>query len=192
MESQELAQALRLLRVSADEHTRSRWDRSLPFADALFDRWERAQRLGFADGVSIYDSACVFGDVTIGAHTWVGPHTLLDGSGGGLRIGSYCSISAGVRIYTHDTMRWALSGGALERETGPVAIGDCCYLGSDSVVARGVAIGDRCVVAANSFVNRDVADNTVVGGSPARRLGRVVGEGADIEVVYDGDRGDSA
>ena len=29
--------------------------RSLPFADGLFDRWERARRLGFGEGASIYE-----------------------------------------------------------------------------------------------------------------------------------------
>ena len=31
--------------------------------DALFDRWERARRLGFAPDASIYNSSAVFGDV---------------------------------------------------------------------------------------------------------------------------------
>jgi carbonic anhydrase/acetyltransferase-like protein (isoleucine patch superfamily) len=90
---------------------RTRWSRSLAFADAIFDRWERAQTLGFGAGASIYDSAMDYGDVEVGAETWVGPFVVLDGSGGGLRIGEYCSISAGVQIYTHDTVFWALSGG---------------------------------------------------------------------------------
>ena len=48
--------------------------------------------------------------VTVGAGTWIGPNTLLDGTGG-LSIGASCSISAGVQIYTHDSVMWALSGG---------------------------------------------------------------------------------
>jgi len=42
------------------------------------------------------------------------------------------------------------------------------------------------VIAANSLINRDVPDGTVVGGTPARRLGSVEGEGADARLVYDG------
>ncbi len=92
--------------------THARWDRDLPFDELLFDRWERARSLGFGEGASIYHSALVYGDVVVGPSTWIGPFTLLDGSGG-LRIGRNCSISAGVHIYSHDTVKWALSGGAL-------------------------------------------------------------------------------
>ena len=38
------------------------FQRSLPFQDALFDRWERARRLGFAPDASIYNSSAVFGN----------------------------------------------------------------------------------------------------------------------------------
>ena len=37
--------------------------RSLPMADHLNDRWQRAQRLGFKRGTNIYDSSYVFGNV---------------------------------------------------------------------------------------------------------------------------------
>ena len=79
--------------------TRREFDRALPLADYIVDRWEKAQLLGFGDGSSIYDSALVLGDVTVGRHTWIGPSTILDGSGGPLVIGDYCSISAGVHIH---------------------------------------------------------------------------------------------
>ena len=159
--------------------------RSLPFQDGMFDRWERAHRLGFGDRTSIYNSATVFGDVRVGTDTWIGPNTMLDGSGGGLRIGSFCSIASGVHVYTHDTVLWALSGGALGRAEGPVSIGDCVYIGSQCVIAAGVTIGSRCVVGANSFVNDDVPDGTVVGGSPARRIGTVVGEFDKVRILFD-------
>mgnify|MGYP003351887026 FL=1 len=107
----ELALELRRLKEQRDQELRAAFDRSLPFADAQFDRWERAKLLGFGDKTSIYDSSFIFGDVKVGFETWIGPFTLLDGSGGGLTIGDHCSISAGVHIYTHDTVLWAVSGG---------------------------------------------------------------------------------
>ena len=66
-----------------------------------------------------------------------------------------------------------------------VAIGDCVYIGSQSIIAAGVTVGTHCVVAANSFVNHDVPDRAVVGGSPARRLGAVIGNGREVRVVFD-------
>jgi UDP-3-O-[3-hydroxymyristoyl] glucosamine N-acyltransferase len=179
-----LRSALFELRLAREAELKANYARSLPFADGLFDRFERARRLGFGMGASIYDSACVFGDVAVGAETWIGPWAMLDGSGGGIRIGATCSISAGAQVYTHDTVLWALSGGKAKPRTGAVTIGDRVYIGSQSVIARGVTIGDMCVVAANSFVNRNVPARGIVGGTPAKAIGRVEGEGEAIRLVF--------
>lgn len=168
-----------------DLELREKFERSLPFQDAMFDRWERAKALGFADGSSIYNSSIIFGNVNVGSNSWIGPYTLIDGSGGGVEIGSFCSISSGVHIYTHDTVHWALSKGAAKKTIAPVKIYDCVYIGSQSVVAAGVTINEQSVVAANSFVNRDVPAKTIVGGSPAKPIGRVVGEGKNIKLVFE-------
>jgi acetyltransferase-like isoleucine patch superfamily enzyme len=149
---------------------RERWHRSLPVGDYLVDRWEKARLLGFGEGASIYDSAVVLGDVRVGKHTWIGPFTVLDGSGG-LEIGDYCSISAGVQIYTHDTVRWATSGGRIDPDRSPVRIGSRCYIGPNAVISKGVTIGDGCVVGANSLVNSDVPPGSKAWGTPARVTG---------------------
>jgi acetyltransferase-like isoleucine patch superfamily enzyme len=190
MDVPKLIDLLRKAYKEKDEELRAQFDRSLPFADGLFDRWERAKRLGFAEGSSIYNSSLVYGDVEVGENTWIGPYTLLDGSGGEVSIGSFCSISAGVHIYTHDTVMWALSGGRLEKRTGPVKIGDCCYIASQCIIAPAVTIGRQCVVAANSFVNRDVPERTIVGGSPAKILGRVEGSGENVRLRFNTTRSD--
>jgi len=176
---------LRAVLLYRDRELRSTWERSLPFGDAIGDRWERAARLGFGEGSSVYDSCVLLGDVRVGDHTWIGPFTLLDGSGGGLVIGSHCSISAGVHLYTHDTVLRSLSGGVLDAQRSPTAVGDRTYLGSQVVVARGVTIGSHCVVGANSFVNDDVPHRAVVAGSPARVIGRVEGDGETVRIVYE-------
>lgn len=149
-----------------------RWNRTLPLGDYVVDRWEKARLLGFGEGASIYDSALVLGDVEVGAHTWIGPFTILDGSGG-LTIGAYCSISAGVQLYTHDTVRWATSGGVAGPERAPTRIGSRCYLGPNTVVARGVTIGDGCVIGANSLVLDDIPAGSKAFGTPCRVVGRV-------------------
>jgi acetyltransferase-like isoleucine patch superfamily enzyme len=167
-----------------DDMLRTRYSRSLPIQDAFDDRWERAQKLGFGEGASIYNSAVVFGDVKVGAKTWIGPYVVLDGSGG-VSIGSTCSISCGVHIYSHDTVEWALSGGKQPYRHKPVVIGDCCYIGSQTVIAAGVSIGANCVISANSLVKDDVPSRTIVGGIPARRIGEVVFEAGRPKLVYD-------
>ncbi len=151
---------------------RSRWNRVLPFGDAFGDRWEKARFLGFGEGASIYDSAVVIGDVKVGAHSWIGPNCILDGSGG-LSIGGHCSISAGVQIYSHDTVEWAVSGGVAPYRQQATEIGDRVYLGPNTVVAAGSRIGQGCIVGAQSFVKGELAPRSFAAGSPARVIGRV-------------------
>lgn len=151
---------------------RERWHRDLPIDELIHDRWERAQLLGFGEGTSIYHSSYVFGDVRVGAGTWIGPMTVLDGTGG-LEIGDFCSISAGVHIYTHDTVSWAVSGGKAPPDRASVTIGSNCYIGGQTVIAKGVVIGDHCVVGACSFVDRDLPPYTVAFGVPCRPAGAV-------------------
>lgn len=178
----QLAAALQQLHDQREQELRQRFDRSLPFADGLFDRWERARRLGFGADASIYDSALVFGEVSVGESTWIGPNVLLDGSGGRLVIGHHCSISTGVHIYTHDTVLWSLSMGVAPRHTAPVRIGSGCHVGAQSVVAAGTVIGDQCVIGANSFVKGELSDRTIAAGSPAVPIGMVRGDGAEVSL----------
>lgn len=103
----------------------------------------------------------------------IGPSTVLDGSGG-LSIGSFCSISAGVQIYTHDTLQWALTGGVASPERAPVCIGDRCYIGPLSVIAKGVTIGNGCVIGAHSLVLMDVPAGSKAVGAPCRIIGPAV------------------
>lgn len=154
--------------VNERELVQKRWNRSLAFGDYIVDRWEKAKALGFGEGGSIYDSALVLGDVTVGKHTWIGPFTVLDGSGGGLVIGDYCSISAGVQIYTHDTVAWATTGGERPPDKAPVAIGNRCYIGPNAIISKGVTIGDECIIGANSFVNKDIPSGSQAWGIPAK------------------------
>lgn len=168
-----------------DKTLREDFTRSLSFQDSVFDRFERSQSLGFGDGTSIYNSALVFGNVFVGTNTWIGPNVILDGSGGSLTIGNFCSISSGVHIYTHDTVLWSLSSGEIDKKRTSLSIGDNVYIGSQTVIACGSQIGTRCVIAANSFVNCDVPNDTIFAGSPAKRVGFVKGTGKQIELIYD-------
>ena len=161
-----LREDLTALYEALRSETRERWDRDLPLYELLFDRWERARSLGFGEGASIYHSSYVFGEVHVGENTWIGPHTILDGSGG-LRIGANCSISAGVQIYTHDSVAWAVSGGGAPYAHSPVSI------------------GDGCVIGALSFVNRTIPAGSLAVGSPCRVVGHTVVSGDEVRIEYD-------
>lgn len=163
---------LREMYVSLRREMTEKWQRCLPLAEMLSDRWEKAAYLGFGAGSSIYDSSYVYGDVQVGMDTWVGPNTILDGSGG-LVIGDHCSISAGVQIYTHDSVDWATSGGKAGITRQPVVIGSYCYIGPNTIIAKGVTIGDGCVIGAMSLVLSDIPAGSKAWGNPAKVTGTV-------------------
>jgi acetyltransferase-like isoleucine patch superfamily enzyme len=167
------------------EHFRSKWRRVIPFYEEVLGdaaRWDKAQFLGFGEGSSIYESSYVYGDVKVGKGTWIGPFTILDGSGG-LSIGDYCSISSGVQIYTHETVEWALTGGKAKYKYAPVSIGNCCFIGSLTVVRMGVKIGDHVLVGAHSFVNKNLPDNSIAVGCPARIIGKIEVKNDAVEYI---------
>jgi acetyltransferase-like isoleucine patch superfamily enzyme len=141
------------------------YNRFLSISDYFVDRWERAKLMGFGEGSSVYDSCLVIGDVKVGKNVWIGPYTILDGSGG-LTIGDDCDICAGVHIYTHSTVQRVINNAEIEK--APVFIGNNVYIGPNVIVSMGCNIGSHVVIGGNSFVNKNIVSNTKVFGSPAR------------------------
>lgn len=119
------------------------------------------------------EHAWIVGEPTIGAGTWIGAFTVIDGSGG-LTIGEGCDIASGVHIYTHSSAFRCVSGRRRATvDRAPVTIGDRVFIGANSVIQMGVKIGDEAIISAGSVVTRDVAPRTVVSGVPARLSGYV-------------------
>ena len=124
--------------------------RSIP--DLLSDRSKQRKLmvLGLVHPVTIM----FWHDVKVGkCSDW--PKCILDGSGG-LEIGDFVSVSAGVQIYSHNTVSWSTSLGFENISKKPTKIGNGVYLGPNSVIQMGVTIGDQAVVGAMSFVNKDI------------------------------------
>jgi acetyltransferase-like isoleucine patch superfamily enzyme len=147
------------------------FSRVLPIGDYISDRWEKAQYCGFGEGTSIYDNSLVLGNVIVGKNTWIGPSTILDGSGGILQIGDDCNISAGVQIYTHDTIDRVINN--KETQKADTKIGNNVYLGPNCIISKGVVIGDFVVIGANSFVNKNIESYSKAFGTPAKIVGKI-------------------
>ena len=98
-------------------------------------------------------SGCTFTapHVTIGSNTWINHRCHFDARepiavGDGCDLGMEVSLNAGVRIE------------------------DGSWLGTRSVVERGVTVGRGCVVASGAVVDTDCAPNGLYAGVPARRV----------------------
>lgn len=164
--------------------TLNKWNRVLPAADLIVDRWEKAAFLNFGENSSIYDSSIVMGSVKVGKNTWIGPDTLLDGTGGLLQIGDGCDISAGVQIYTHNSIYRCLSEGKMPLETGNVSIGDFSYIAPMSIISSGVTIGTHCLVAAHSLVKHNFESYSIIAGIPAKQIGKVELKNNTVKLNY--------
>lgn len=87
-----------------------------------------------------------------------------------LSIGSYCKITSGVIILTHDYSRSVLRRvyGDVVGEARKTQIGNNVFIGMNSIILMGTHIGDNCIVGAGSICHGTYPDNSVVAGNPAR------------------------
>lgn len=117
----------------------------------------------------------------IGKWTYGNPKIRSWQEGASLRIGSFCSIAEGVKIFLGGEHRidwvttfpfsvlWA-SGHGIKghpKTKGDVIIGNDVWIGADCVVLSGVTIGDGAVLGARAVVARDVPPYAIVTGNPA-------------------------
>ena len=112
----------------------------------------------------------IIGEPKIGEGCWIGPFTIIDGSGG-LEIGKGTTISSGVHIYSHSAVRRNISNRVYpDIDKKAVKIGKFCHIGPNSTILMGVTIGDNVVVGAGSVVleNTKIPDKAVVAGNPTK------------------------
>ena len=113
--------------------------------------------------------AWVLGSPDVGEGCWIGAFSLLDGSGG-LTIGANTDISSGAQIYTHSTVRRAISDGRSGIERAATSIGEHVHIGAGAIVLMGCDIGHHSVVGAGAVVRQHtiVPPWSLVVGTPAR------------------------
>lgn len=130
-------------------------------------------RVRMGDRVVLRSGVFISGDgtLTIGSNTCVNENTIIAVSKD-ISIGRNCLIAARVYIldvdheYSNRLTPICMQG----YRTEPVSIGDDVWIGTQTVILKGVNIGDGAIVAANSVVTRDVEPYSIVGGSPAKLI----------------------
>lgn len=147
-------------------------------SDPLSNRWKaqllrwRGSKIGkkvkFGRGLWIDD----YSKLAIGDYVFFNYGCMLL-TGGGVRIDDYVLFGPGVTILSanHD-----IRAGVLMRTSGPiygpVHIEAEAWLAARSVILPGVTIGKGAVVAAGAVVTKDIEPYSIVGGVPARVIGR--------------------
>ncbi|WP_042356662.1 2,3,4,5-tetrahydropyridine-2,6-dicarboxylate N-acetyltransferase [Bacillus rubiinfantis] len=115
------------------------------------------------DQVEIGDNAVIMMGAVINIGAVIGEGTMIDMGavlGGRATVGKNCHIGAGT----------VLAGVIEPPSAKPVIIEDDVLIGANAVVLEGVTVGKGAVVAAGAVVTQDVAPNTVVAGTPARKI----------------------
>ncbi|MBP8591217.1 acyltransferase [Candidatus Shapirobacteria bacterium] len=107
-------------------------------------------------------------NIAVGEDTIIGDHCFLDGRAP-LKIGSHTAIASQVLIYNSEHNLHDSHFVAIEE---PVEIGDYVFIGARAIILPGVKVGNGAVVAAGAVVTKDVPEKTIVGGVPAREIGK--------------------
>lgn len=106
--------------------------------------------------------------VSIGEDTIIGDHCFLDGRAP-LKIGSHVDIASRVLIYNSKHDIHSQDFRPLEQA---VEISDYVFIGPRAIIQPGVKIGKGAVIAAGAVVTKNVAAYKIVGGVPARQIGK--------------------
>jgi acetyltransferase-like isoleucine patch superfamily enzyme len=119
--------------------------------------------------------------IRVGRRTFVGESVIVRGQGG-VEIGDDVLIAPRAQILAinhnyADVSRPIIDQGITGRG---IVVEDGSWIGAGAIVLDGVRVGRGAVVGANAVVTRDVPPHTVVVGSPARVVKRLIEGQSDI------------
>lgn len=137
--------------------------------------------IDLGEGVSLnYGTVLAFGDelngygnIRIGANTWIGQYNNLRSGGGDIAIGNQCLISQFCSLIAsgHGVKR----AEPILKQRPPqdrlgITLGNDVWLGCGVTVLPGTKIGDGAVIGAGSVIRNDVPAYEIWAGVPAQRI----------------------
>lgn len=107
--------------------------------------------------------------IRIGHTSNINVRCMLDSRGGNITIGNFVDIAPEVNIWTleHD-----MHSPTFATKGGDVVIEDYAWIANRAIILPGVTVGRGAVVAAGAVVTKDVPPFAIVGGIPAKVIGR--------------------
>lgn len=131
-----------------------------------------AKKVG--DNVSVHEDVYIKNpqNLSVGDNVSIHPMCYIEALGG-LNIGSDVSIAHGTTIMTTDHNYKAKDmpikdQGVIQKS---VNIQDNVWIGAKATILCGNTIGTGSVIAAGAVVTKDVAENSIMGGVPAKLIG---------------------
>lgn len=106
--------------------------------------------------------------IKIGNNSIIGFKSTIDGRKGVI-IGNNVNISSEVMIWS---LQHNYNSSDFEGSGGTVIINDYSWISARAIILPNVTIGEGAVIAAGAVVTKDIPPYTVVGGIPARMIGK--------------------
>lgn len=175
---------MKLARILTQVAPSIRWRVGQAVTDVLYRRAFRAigagtvivkplvlkgvDRISLGSGCAIYEGSWLAaepgGTLRVGDDVYMG-HDVHVHAVDDVTIGDGTSLTDGVLISNgeHDPTNFSIVHGS-----GPIFIGDGCFIGQRAMILGGVTIGNGAKVGAGAVVTRDVPAGTTAAGVPAR------------------------
>ncbi|MBT2621804.1 MULTISPECIES: acyltransferase [Chryseobacterium] len=85
-----------------------------------------------------------------------------------ITIGDDTIFGEGVKLYDHNHEYGFNPNFFIDKtafKTSPIIIGNNCWIGSNTVILKGVNIGDNCIIGAGCVIHKSIPANTIVKNS---------------------------
>lgn len=141
----------------------------------IFYKMIYGNRIKFGKGVNFRKNFTIVvegkGKIEIGSNTFFNNYCSINAKEF-VKIGENCLFGENVKIYDHDH-NYKVKEKPIRTQgfkCKEVFIGDNCWIGSNSVILRGVQIGEHCVIGAGEIVRNNIESDSLVINSTIKKI----------------------